>query len=370
MIKSTQPALLGALAAVCLCATQSQAVTPDQPALAAPAAVAEKAAAEKAAPAEAKKESLFADPVIAKGKGFEIKRSRVDDAYIIYKANLAARNAQGAPNEPRDLVESNLLQRIIFTEILLSKANPEEKAKAKDLTEKFIDDTRKRSPSEEIFTAQIKATGMSMEQFRDRALEQNTCELVLDRVLKDKIVISDDAAKKFYDENPSQFEQGERVRASHILISTLDKDTQQPVSAEQKKVKETLAKELKARAEKGEDFAKLAKEYSDDPGSKETGGEYTFPRGQMVKEFEAAAFSLQTNQVSDVVETRFGYHVIKLSEKLPAAKIEFAKVSTRLKDYLQDREFSSQLPDFLGKLKAEAAVEIVGKKPAEAPAAK
>lgn len=75
--------------------------------------------------------------------------------------------------------------------------------------------------------------------------------------------------------------------------------------------------DLLKRAEDGEDVAKLAREFSEDPGLMDKGGECTFPRGQMVPEFEAAASSLKTNQISDVVTMPFGYHIIKLSEKIP-----------------------------------------------------
>ena len=87
-----------------------------------------------------------------------------------------------------------------------------------------------------------------------------------------------------------------------------DQTTGAELPEDQKKAKRKLADDLLKRARAGEDFAKLAKEYSEDPGSKEKGGEYPpFPRGQMVPEFEAAAFSLNTNQVSDVVTTSYGY---------------------------------------------------------------
>jgi parvulin-like peptidyl-prolyl isomerase len=116
------------------------------------------------------------------------------------------------------------------------------------------------------------------------------------------------------------------------------------------------------RARDGEDFAKLAKENSEDPGSKDKGGEYTFPRGQMVPEFEAAAFSLKTNQVSDIVTTQFGYHIIKLSEKIPAKKVEFEKVSTEITDYLKQQQTQKQLPDYISKLKKESGLEILDEK--------
>jgi peptidyl-prolyl cis-trans isomerase C len=116
------------------------------------------------------------------------------------------------------------------------------------------------------------------------------------------------------------------------------------------------------RARAGEDFAKLAKENSDDPGSKDKGGEYQFARGQMVPEFEAAAFSLKTNEVSDVVTTQYGYHVIKLSEKIPAKKVELAKVAPEVKDYLKQQQMQTRqqdLQDYLAKLKRDSNVQIL-----------
>lgn len=306
--------------------------------------------------------------VLAKGKGFDVKQSEIEDAFIDYKANIAATRQQTIPEDQRAMVESNLLQRIIITKVLVGRSNDADKAKAKESTDKLIANAKKQFPSEEMFTRQLKATGMSFEQFQARAFEQTLCEVVVEREVKSKIKIADEQAKKFYDENPARFERPENVRAAHVLISTVDKDTQKPVAADKKKEKEKLAKDVKARAEKGEDFGKLAKELSEDPGSKDKGGEYTFARGEMVPEFETAAFSLKTNQVSDVVETRFGYHIIKLLQKIPAEKMEFAKVLPDLKEGLAQQEAQKLVPDYFEKVKKEANVEIVGDKK-EKPAA-
>ena len=321
-----------------------------------------------AASSAKKTDKLFADPVVAKGKGFDVKQGEVEDAFIDYKANMASRG-QTIPEEQRSTIESNLLQRLIITKVLVSRANDADKAKAKESTDKLIGDAKKQFPSEEMFNQQLKATGMSAEQFRARAFEQTLCEVVVEREVKSKIKITDEAAKKFYNENPAKFERPETVRAAHILISTVDKATQQPVAPAKKKEKEQLAKQVKARAEKGEDFAKLAKEFSEDPGSKDKGGEYTFARGEMVPEFETAAFSLKTNQVSDTVETRYGYHVIKLLQKIPAEKLEFAKVLPDLREGLAGQEAQKQMPEFFEKVKKESNVEIVGGNKKEKPAA-
>ena len=119
-----------------------------------------------------------------------------------------------------------------------------------------------------------------------------------------------------------------------------------------------------------EDFAALVKQYSDDHGSKEKGGEYTFKRGQMVPEFEAAAFSMKTNQISDPVETRFGYYIVRLLEKLPVSTEDFAKAAPLIRDHLVERTAEKGLPAYFEKLKAGADVKILdedGAKPDTAP---
>jgi peptidyl-prolyl cis-trans isomerase C len=301
---------------------------------------------------------VFKDPVVAKGKNFEIKKSKLDDAYVAYKANVSPQ-APPVTDDQRGMIEGKLLDNLILTELLLQKSTDADKAKAKDDTEKYITEMKKRFGSDTVFEAQVKSTGMSMDQFRKRANDQNVCELVLERELKPSIKITDADVKKFYDENPSKFEEPEQVRAAHILIGTEDPTTHQPLPPAKKAEKEKLAREVKAKADKGEDFGKLAKEYSDDPGSKDKGGEYTFGRGRMVPEFESAAFSMKPGQISDLVETRFGYHIIKTIEKIPASKVEFSKVQQKIKDYLTGQEFQKKLPDFYDKMKKEADVQIV-----------
>jgi peptidyl-prolyl cis-trans isomerase C len=201
---------------------------------------------------------------------------------------------------------------------------------------------------------------MTPDQFRDKMTEEATAQAVLERELK--ITVPDGDIKKFYDDNPSKFEQPEMVRASHILLSTRDTTTNEELSAEKKAAKHKLAEDLLKRARAGEDFPKLAKEYSEDPGSKDNGGEYKFPRGQMVAEFETVAFALKTNEVSDIVTTKFGYHIIKLSEKYPASKIELAKASPQIKEYLNGQETRKLAPDYFAKLRKDADVEILDEK--------
>ena len=376
---------------------------------------AEKAAAQPATTTRPSFTDLFGDPVLARGKGVEVKRSQLEDAFTAWKANLAARG-QTLPEDQRTFRESQLLDKLIITQIMNNRATAGDKTVAKGQAEKFMADSKKDSSSEEAFDSQLKALGLSSEQFSKRVMEQALAEAVLDRELKSTLTVSDAQADDFYkngndgvvkimqqelerlakDPNSSvtqvtavkqqiedlkkanlaKLEQPEKVRVIHLLIATRNRQNDEELPAEQKKVKRQQIEKLLARARAGEDFSKLVLEFSEDRGLKQTKGEYTFSRfDPFVQEFKAAAFSLQTNQLSDIVTTTFGYHIIKCLEKFPPKKLEFDKVSKDIKEALLQQELQNQMPAYFERIKKEAAVEILDSKykiqpPTTTPAAK
>ena len=300
--------------------------------------------------------ALFGDQVVAKGKGVEVNRAQLDEEVIRIKSQLAAAG-QPIPAAQVKMVEQNILDQMIAVQLLKTKATPEDKVSAKATAEKRFAAAKERLGSDEVVKMRLKAEGLTEEQLVAKWTEQATAEVVVKRELK--VNVTDEDVKKFYQENPARFEQPESVRASHILFSTRDNATQQELPEDKKAAKKKTAEEVLKRARGGEDFAKLAKEYSEDPGSKDTGGEYTFPRGRMVPEFEAAAFALTPGQISDLVTTQFGYHIIKLSEKIPAKKVELDKVAADVKEGLTQQAVQKQLPDYMKQLRKEAGVEIL-----------
>lgn len=156
------------------------------------------------------------------------------------------------------------------------------------------------------------------------------------------LTVSDDEARKFYDDNPAMFKNPERVHARHILVSG----------------DEALAKvqdELKA----GKSFDVVAKEYSIDPGSAANGGDLgEFPRGMMVPEFEKAAFELvNPGDVSEPVKTQFGWHIIKLEEHIPESTIPFEQVKARVIQELRDQKTQATLQDRAKMLEEKYKVE-------------
>jgi parvulin-like peptidyl-prolyl isomerase len=307
---------------------------------------------------------LFGDQVLARGKGLEIKRSEFDAAFIAVKSAATGRGAR-IPPEFLNTLERQVLNDLIGMRLILNKATAEEKAKAREEFEvsfrKFkVDENLTDAEYEERLEPQLLALGLTREQWQQQRMDQAAIKLVLERELKPSV--TDEDVKKYYDEHPSDFEKPEMVKASHILLATRDQTTGAEFPEDKKQAKRKQMEELLKRARGGEDFAKLAKEYSEDSGSKDRGGEYTFPRGKMVPPFESAAFSLAVGQISDIVTTQYGYHIIKLLEKIPAQKMELAQVADDLKDRLKQRAVQEQLKDYVPKLIKEANVEILDEK--------
>jgi peptidyl-prolyl cis-trans isomerase C len=312
---------------------------------------------------------LFDDRVVARGKNFQIKQSQVDELFIAFRSHRAAIGQEISPAMRPD-IEADILDRLIATQLFLGLATEQDKLQARQIGEAFIAEQKKQALSEESFRRQLIAVGMTPDQFSAQIHEQAVVKAVIDRELRASKKVSDEDVRKFYDENPILFKEPERVRASHILISTRDSITGKPLAPELKLEKKRAAERILKRVRAGEDFAKLAREFSDDTQTKESGGEYTFarardnPRQAMVPEFEAAAFSMTTNQISDLVETAFGYHIIKLLGKTPEKKVEFAMVQEQIRDNLLREDVEKDLPAFISKLREQAEVEILspGKK--------
>lgn len=307
---------------------------------------------------------LFADRVVARGKGFEIKQSQVEDMYLSFKGHRAALG-QAIPDGLRPQIEADIIDKLIATQLFLRRATDDDKAKAKQIAKEFLDEQRKQTASEDSFRRQLMGVGMTTNQFEAQIREQAIVKAVIDREIKATRKISDEDARKFYDSRTNLFQEPELVRAAHILIPTRDTVTGKPLAPEAKLQKKRVAESLVTRARAGEDFAKLVQEFSADAASKSRGGEYTFarskddPRRAMAPEFEAAAFSMKANQVSDVVETGFGYHVIKTLEKIPARRIPYSQLETRIKETLLRDAVEKELPNYIERLRREAGVEIL-----------
>jgi parvulin-like peptidyl-prolyl isomerase len=301
---------------------------------------------------------IFGGEVVARGKGFVITRGQLDEAVIAHKANAAARGVP-VPADKTAEIERQVLERLVNVELLKARVTAEDRTDAAARVERIYEREKAKAPSESAFNRQIQALGMTLEKFREQLAERALVEEVMDRELRPAVKIPPEQVRKFYDENAQRFTQGEQVKVRHIFFTTFDLQTGQPFTEERKQARHAELQKLLARARAGEDFAALAKQYSEDPNSKDKGGETTFGRGMSVPEFEAASFSLGTNQISDIVTTSFGYHIIKMLEKTPPKPIEFEQVAERIKEALTITQMERLATNYFANLKKEAGVEVL-----------
>lgn len=307
-----------------------------------------------------KLQSLFSDSVVVKGKGVEVKRNELDQEVVNTRAIYAARQLQA----PADL-EQSALKALVIKQLVLNQATDADRAAGKKDFEDRIAKLKANSGlSDEEFNKKIDQQlfgGQTRAQWDKQNIDQLTVPTVLEREME--IKVTDDDVKKFYDDptNIPAFEQPEMVDVSHILLMTKDQETNQQLSGEKKAAKHKQLEDILKRARAGEDFAKLADQYSEDPGVKENHGEYKLSRRDpFVPEFKDTAFSLTNKgQVSDIILSQYGYHIIKLNERIPAKKVEFDKVKEEVRDHLKQVAINNQLYTYMAKLEKNANLEIM-----------
>jgi foldase protein PrsA len=241
--------------------------------------------------------------VVAKVDGEKIKKSELYDL-------MAAQNGQQA-------LDSLISQKIVEIEAKKQNITVSDEEIQKEM-EKYYE----YYGGEEGFIQTLAASGYSIEDIKkDMALT-----VKIKKLMEPRISITDDEIKAYFDENKASFAQEKQVKASHILVDT-----------------EAKAKEIKQKLANGEDFAQLAKDNSTDTQSKDNGGELGFfSSGQMVKEFETAAFALKVGEISDPVKTEYGYHIIKVEEIKEAQEANYDESKDQIKNILSEQKVQTE----------------------------
>lgn len=250
----------------------------------------------------------------------------------------------------KDKFKEMILDQMIYTEAIYEAAKKENLLPTEEEVNKSIEEFNTSIKDNDDYKKQLKELGID-DNFLKYQFERNLAsDNYKEKFNKDNAVTNDEM-KKYYDKNKDDFYL-DQVEASHILIKTTD-DEGKELSDEKKAEAKKKAEEVLAKAKAGEDFSKLAKEYSQDPGSAANGGDLGFfEKGKMVKPFEEAAFSMKVGEISDLVESDYGYHIIKVTDKEDRQKT-FDEVKDTIKKALQDEKYSAQVE----KLKEEAKVE-------------
>jgi peptidyl-prolyl cis-trans isomerase C len=249
----------------------------------------------------------------------------------------------------RDALENLIDQELLY------QAAVEQKTKVSETEiDQALKTIKARFPDEAHFKDALSKASLSEAALRSQLEKNLTIDQFIDKQFVQKVAISDKDAKAYYDAHPDLFKRPEQVRASHILIRVDPKADQSQKDNARKKI-EAIQQKLK----KGEDFGELAKQYSEDPSSARGGDLDYFGRGKMVKPFEDAAFALKPGEVSDIVETQYGYHLIKVTDRKPETVISYDEIKDKLKDYLKQETIRKEVGSYLAEQKAKAKIEML-----------
>ena len=238
---------------------------------------------------------------------------------------------------------------------LLYQASQKKNIKIDDavLNEQF-EKLKGRFPDEKAFNDTLTKMNLTPEVLKEQLARSQYIQNYINQEFVEKVSVSDDDVKKFYDEHPDAFKQPETIKVSHILVSVDPKAEEK----DKKEAKDKLEKMKKEIAD-GADFAELATKNSDCP-SKEKGGDLGFiSRDQVVEPFAKAAFALKTGDVSDIVETQYGYHLIKAFEHKDASVTPMAEVKDKIASYLKQETVKKELETSMEAMKNSSKIEIL-----------
>lgn len=289
--------------------------------------------------------------VVARVNGEVIAKADFEQAI----RNLEARAGQGVPFEQRNGVYRQMLDQLIGLRLLIQETKVRKVAVTDAEVESQLAQIRKQFPDEAAFKKALTDQRMTLDTLKQETKSQMLVAKVIEAEIASTISVTDGDIQSFYDQNKAQFNEPEAVQASHILIRFPEKADE----AARQQARSRADAVLKQVASGG-DFAALAREFSEDPGSAAKGGELGFvPKGQTVPAFEAAAFALKPGETSGLVETAFGYHIIKGGQHREARVVPVAEVRQQIQQFLAQQQTQQKTQAFVNQLRAKARVDIL-----------
>jgi peptidyl-prolyl cis-trans isomerase C len=282
--------------------------------------------------------------VVAKVNNEEVLQSDVDfvfDTFVLPQFQAQNPN-QEFPAEQKTQVQKNILDQLVLQHLLLQEAAKVGIA----VTDEVVNQRY------EAFKAQ--RPDVPEEQVKPFIKNELMIQQMIEQEIVSKITVSDEEMQQYYEEKKAQFKEPEQIQASHILVQVAPDASQEDKDAAKAKIDAILV-----QLNEGKDFGELAKEHSDCP-SKEQGGDLGFfARGMMVKSFEDVAFGLDEGGISDIVETQFGYHIIKLTGKKAERDVPFDEVKDQLKQGLFQQKRNTEITSWIDTMKEQAQIEMI-----------
>ena len=289
--------------------------------------------------------------VIAEAKGIAVTAAEVLQTMRDNMGNRTDQLKTADAGKLKEIFERGATQ-IAERKLLLAAAKAAKTAVPPAELDQALQSEYARAGGEEGFLKALQGAGVSIDHVKKSVGETLLINKFLGGIADQGPKITEEDLQKAYKDETAAGDKTASVR--HILLLTQGKTEAEKAEA-LKKIEGILAK-----AKAGEDFAELAKQYSEDPGSKDTGGLYEdFGRGTMVKPFEDAAFSVPVGEISGVVETAFGYHILKVVDRKKETR-PFEEVRAELEARLKQAKQGTAVQDYVEGLKTKANFKLIG----------
>jgi peptidyl-prolyl cis-trans isomerase C len=290
--------------------------------------------------------------VVAKVNGQEIHKAELMQRAQMVEIALAQRGRRITPSAS---FFKDVLNDLVSFVLLQQEAKAQGVSATTQEVQQQIDARKRTFPNEEAYQKALTQAGLKESTLRKQLSEQIALQKFVSSRLTQNITVSDQAMREFYDKNRNQIRQPEQLHLRHILLQI----PPGAAPADKQKVRQQAADLLK-RLQAGEDFAKLAQESSQDAGSRQRGGDIGWiAQGGTVPPFEKAAFALtKPNELSPVVESPFGYHIIQLLERQPASTIPYKQAKGRIGTLLKEQQAQQRIGDQIRELRSKAKVEL------------
>ena len=249
-------------------------------------------------------------------------------------------------------IQQEVVDQLIVQELLWQEA----KRRNFIVEDEFVNERLRQMKSgfdtEQAFQFKIQAGGFTEETYREDIRQQVSVQRMISQGIAPSISISDEEVENFYEANMDQMHRPVAVHARHILIKpeSAEPEAQQAAKDE--------AGEILAEIRAGEDFVKLATDRSQAPSAPQGGDLGYFGPGKMVEPFEKAAFALQPGETSEVVQTQFGYHIIRLEDRRGGDTAPVEEVADKIRNYLSQQKLQSEVETLVTTLRNESDVEI------------
>jgi peptidyl-prolyl cis-trans isomerase C len=283
--------------------------------------------------------------------GTAIKQEEVDRHMDALERSLFLEGKIIPPDKALE-AKRRILERLIDEELLYQESERKKVEVEQSAVDEEIRRWREQFSSDEEFKRGMADMNLSEEDLKSYIRRMLCVRKLLDEEIVSKVKISEEEVRLFYDTQPDLFQQKEEVRASHILVRAATNID----DSEKKEARQKLER-IRQRLEQGEDFAALAKEFSQCPSAARGGDLGYFSKGKMVKAFEKVAFALKIGEISDIVETEFGFHLIKVTDKKSEGMKTYDESKDNIRKYLLGTTVRRERSLYLDGLKNKAKVE-------------